>query len=98
MDPNDAYTFASHIEAYLRKENFQLITLDDLIKIVGEKLKEEDIEIAEKYGMWKRLRRCRDPLIILIGGASGVGTSSIAFEVANRLGIRNMISTDMIRR
>ena len=36
-------------------------------------------------------------LIILIGGASGVGTSSIAFEVANRLGIRNMISTDMIR-
>jgi len=26
-----------------------------------------------------------------------VGTSSIAFEVANRLGIRNMISTDMIR-
>lgn len=97
MDPNDAYTFASHIEAYLRKENIQLITLDDLIKIVGEKLKEEDIEIAEKYGMWKKLRRCRDPLIILIGGASGVGTSSIAFEVANRLGIRNMISTDMIR-
>ena len=81
----------------MRKENFQLITLDDLIKIVGEKLKEEDIEIAEKYGMWKRLRRCRDPLIILIGGASGVGTSSIAFEVDNRLGIRNMISTDMIR-
>lgn len=97
MDPNDAYTFASHIEAYLRKENIQLITLDNLIKIVGEKLKEEDIGIAEKYGMWKRLRRCRDPLIILIGGASGVGTSSIAFEVANRLGIRNMISTDMIR-
>lgn len=33
----------------------------------------------------------------MIAGASGVGTSSIAFEVANRLGIRNMISTDMIR-
>ncbi len=36
-------------------------------------------------------------MVILIGGSSGVGTSSIAFEVANRLGIRNMISTDMIR-
>jgi len=58
---------------------------------------EEDSEIAEKYGLWKRIRKCDEPLIVLIGGASGVGTSSIAFEVANRLGIRNMISTDMIR-
>ncbi|NLM02500.1 MAG: 2-phosphoglycerate kinase, partial [Methanothermobacter wolfeii] len=51
----------------------------------------------EKYMLWRRIRQCKEPLIILIGGASGVGTSSIAFEVANRLGIRNMISTDMIR-
>ncbi len=97
MDPNKAYTFASRIDSYLKSEGIKVIELDDLIKIVGEKLKEEDEEIAEKYGMWKRIRRCREPLIILIGGASGVGTSSIAFEVANRLGIRNMISTDMIR-
>jgi 2-phosphoglycerate kinase len=67
------------------------------VKIVRDQLKEEDLEIAEKYGMWKQIRKCREPLIILIGGSSGVGTSSIAFEVANRLGIRNMISTDMIR-
>lgn len=97
MDPNKAYTFASQIEVHLRSEGINVIELDDLIRIVREKLKEEDVEIADKYGMWKRIRKCRDPLIILIGGASGVGTSSIAFEVANRLGIRNMISTDMIR-
>lgn len=97
MDPNKAYTFASQIEAYLRRKDIQVIELDDLVRIVRDKLKEEDVEIAEKYGMWKKIRKCRDPLIILIGGASGVGTSSIAFEVANRLGIRNMISTDMIR-
>jgi len=33
----------------------------------------------------------------LIGGASGVGTSSMAFELANRLRLKNLISTDMIR-
>jgi 2-phosphoglycerate kinase len=97
MDPNKAYTFASFIEAHLRKEGIRVIDLDDLVKIVREKLKEEDEEIAEKYGLWKGIRKCKEPLIILIGGASGVGTSSIAFEVANRLDIRNMISTDMIR-
>lgn len=97
IDPNKAYTFASQIESHLRDGGIQVIELDDLIRIVREQLKEEDEEIAEKYGMWKKIRKCREPLIILIGGSSGVGTSSIAFEVANRLGIRNMISTDMIR-
>ena len=97
MDPDKAYTFASQIEAHLTDIGIKVITLDDLIVIVREKLREEDAEIAEKYGLWKRIRKCDEPLIVLIGGASGVGTSSIAFEVANRLGIRNMISTDMIR-
>jgi 2-phosphoglycerate kinase len=97
MNPDKAYTFASQIEAHLTDMGIKVITLDDMIVIVREKLREEDAEIAEKYGLWKRIRKCDEPLIVLIGGASGVGTSSIAFEVANRLGIRNMISTDMIR-
>ena len=97
MDPNKAYTFSSQIEAQLKKEGVSLIKLDDLVNVVRQRLKEEDPEIAVQYGLWKRIRKCQDPLVILIGGSSGVGTSSIAFEVANRLGIRNMISTDMIR-
>ncbi len=97
MDPNKAYTFSSQVEAQLKKEGVTLINLDDLVTIVRQRLKEEDGEIAAQYGLWKRIRKCQDPLVILIGGSSGVGTSSIAFEVANRLGIRNMISTDMIR-
>lgn len=97
MDADRAYIFASQIESHLRKEGIKVISLDDLVGIVRAKLKREDEEIAEKYGLWRRIRKCREPLIILIGGASGVGTSSIAFEVANRLGIRNMTSTDIIR-
>ncbi len=97
MDPNKAYTFASMIEAHLKKKKVDLITIDELVEVVSRHLKEEDPEVAEKYMLWRRIRQCKEPLIILIGGASGVGTSSIAFEVANRLGIKNMISTDMIR-
>ena len=97
MDPNRAYTFASRIEAHLKKNGVDLITIEELVEIVSEHLRKEDPEVAEKYMLWRKIRQCKEPLIILIGGASGVGTSSIAFEVANRLGIRNMISTDMIR-
>ena len=85
MDPDKAYTFASKIEAHLMAEGIKVINLDDLIVIMREKLREEDDDIAEKYGLWKRIRKCDEPLIVLIGGASGVGTSSIAFEVANKL-------------
>ncbi len=97
MDPNIAYTFASQIEEHLEKEGIGIINLEDLVKIVFDKLKSEYGEIAEKYMLWRQIREYNEPLVILLGGASGVGTSSIAFEVANRLGIRNMISTDMIR-
>lgn len=97
MDPNKAYSFSSQVEDHLRKEGIEIINLDDLVAIVSAKLKRENKEIAEKYIHWRQIRKCNEPLIILIGGASGVGTSSIAFEVANRLGIRNMTSTDIIR-
>jgi 2-phosphoglycerate kinase len=97
MEPNKAYSFASCIESRLKKEKISVITIDELVEIIVEELREKDPELAEKYIAWREIKKCSDPLIILIGGASGVGTSSIAFEIANRLGIRNMISTDMIR-
>ena len=37
------------------------------------------------------------PVIVLIGGATGVGKSTIAAQVAERLGIVRIISTDSIR-
>ena len=97
MGPNKAYSFASCIESKLKKEQVTVITIDELVEVIVEELREKDLEIAEKYIAWRKIKKCSDPLVILIGGASGVGTSSIAFEIANRLGIRNMISTDMIR-
>jgi 2-phosphoglycerate kinase len=97
MGPNKAYSFASCIQSKLKKEKIDLITIEDLVEMIIVDLMEKDPVIAEKYISWRKIKQCNDPLIILIGGASGVGTSSIAFEIANRLGIRNMISTDMIR-
>ena len=97
MDPNKAYEFASAIESNLREEEVNLIAIEELVEIIIEDLVNEDSVVAKKYIAWRKIKQAHEPLVILIGGASGVGTSSIAFEIANRLGIRNMISTDMIR-
>ena len=39
-----------------------------------------------------------DPLILLIGGATGTGKSTVATEVAHRLRINRVTSTDVVRQ
>ena len=92
-----AYSIATDIEADLIKNNVLEISNSDLSDVVLDHLKSIDSDIAIKYVHWRSLRTSQKPLIILIGGASGVGTSSMAFELASRLRLKNLISTDMIR-
>ena len=92
-----AHKIASDIEADLIKKNITEISSFDLANEVLNHLKAIDPNIAQKYCNWRSLRTSKKPLIILIGGASGVGTSSMAFELASRLRLKNLISTDMIR-
>lgn len=92
-----AYDIASDIESVLIKQNIAEISSVDLADVVLNHLEGIDSNLAKKYMNWRSLRNSQKPLIILIGGASGVGTSSMAFELANRLRLKNLISTDMIR-
>lgn len=92
-----AHDIASDIEADLIKNNVTEISSVDLADVVLNHLEGIDPKIALKYKNWRSLRNSQKPLIILIGGASGVGTSSMAFELASRLRLKNIISTDMIR-
>lgn len=52
---------------------------------------------ARRYRVITALRALERPVILLIGGAVGTGKSSVATELAYRLGIRKVTSTDMIR-
>lgn len=52
---------------------------------------------AERYRIWMDFIQSGRPLILLIGGAGGSGKSTIATELAHRLGIVRTQSTDMLR-
>jgi 2-phosphoglycerate kinase len=59
---------------------------------------EEGAGAVRRYRDWHRLDRLERPLIVTIGGAAGVGKSTLATMLANRLGITRVIATDVVRQ
>jgi 2-phosphoglycerate kinase len=55
------------------------------------------IATASPSGL-EALERLDVPLVVLIGGATGTGKSTVATEVAHRLGITRVTSTDVVRQ
>jgi 2-phosphoglycerate kinase len=94
-----AYNLARRIEVDLAERRERTIDLPRL-----EELARETLGDAEGERAVKRLSRLADlqaldvPLIVLIGGSTGTGKSTIAAEVAHRLGITRVTSTDFIRQ
>lgn len=55
-------------------------------------------EFARRYLLMRNVRRPDEPLVLLIGGAAGVGKSALASEIGYRLGIPRIVSTDSVRQ
>jgi 2-phosphoglycerate kinase len=53
---------------------------------------------AKRYLVWRHYQEPDKPVIVLIGGTTGAGKTSVALEVARRLGIRRVLSTDSVRQ
>ena len=70
--------------------------LRDLAAAVLER--EEGEESVSRYRRWHELRHLERPLIVLIGGAPGTGKSTVATQVAHRLGITRIVSSDVVRQ
>lgn len=93
-----AYIIATEVQKELNEERRKLVTTEEIRALTYRKLIEHGLgEAAKRYLFWRQLRRLKIPVTILLGGATGVGKSTIATELAFRLGIRSVIGTDTIR-
>ena len=54
-------------------------------------------ELAQRFVVWTEFLQNDRPLLLLIGGTAGSGKSTIATQLANRLEIQRLQSTDMLR-
>jgi 2-phosphoglycerate kinase len=92
------HRIAYDIEQYLFTNKIARIPMEELRSLVFRFLKDSvNIECAEKYLLWQSVGKLKKPIIMLIGGATGVGKSTIATILANRLNITRVASTDAIR-
>lgn len=98
LPPELALEGARKVYASLQKTGHQEIDHKTLRRIIYQCLKEHcSSDAADKYLSWRRFENSGDPLIILIGGVTGAGKSTISSELAYRMGIARIQSTDMMR-
>jgi len=93
-----AHKISMDIQEYLFETKVTFISLDELRSLVFRFIKDEiSLEYAEKYLLWQSVGKLKKPLIILIGGSTGAGKSTVATMISNRLNISRVVSTDAIR-
>jgi 2-phosphoglycerate kinase len=98
LGPGRSYLVANKIEQEMVAGGLNQVSQDQLVAITLEVLRREaGDEYAEAFIKWQSVAELDVPLIILIGGATGVGKSTIATQLASRLGITRVVSTDAVR-
>jgi 2-phosphoglycerate kinase len=99
LPPERAFDLARQIESRLADREEASIAVAELRTLAEEVVREEEGERAvRRFREWQRIDHLELPLIILIGGTTGTGKSTVAHMLANRLGITRVISTDAIRQ
>ncbi len=99
LAPDDAYDIAREIESGLIDQRCSRITHTELQEAAATALTERHgLSYAERYFIVRALKDLDKPLVILIGGTSGVGKTTLAVSLANVLDIPHMVATDDIRQ
>src|SRR3954451_10805516 len=99
LSPERAFELARLVEARLAERAETEIDASGL-RAVGEDVlrDEEGAGAVRRFRNWHRLDRLDRPLVVLIGGTTGGGKSTLATMLAARLGITRVIATDVIRQ
>ncbi|MEX2613815.1 MAG: hypothetical protein WD380_09580 [Gaiellaceae bacterium] len=99
LDPDRSYVIANRADRDLTERGVLSLELDRLgelaADVIGDDLAATTVQRLKRLDALQRLEQ---PLLLLVGGATGTGKSTLATEAAHRLGITRVTSTDFIRQ
>ena len=100
LRPERAYELARLIEvALLAEQAGETTTPEQVYDVAAAVLAQHEDETAvRRLRRYQGLQEIERPLILLVGGATGTGKSTITTEVAHRLGVTRVTSTDFVRQ
>ena len=94
----ESHIVGQTVEKQLRARGSAKITNNELETIIYNVLIEHfPEEVAANYKLLRRFQERKIPLVIVIGGATAVGKSTVASNLAFRFGIRHVFGTDIVR-
>ncbi len=97
-ETDQAYAIAAEIQRELTGRAGSDIDAHELARLAARTIEARaGAEVAARYQTWRRLRREGRPLLLVLGGAPGVGKSTISTRLAVRFGITRIVTTDTIR-
>jgi 2-phosphoglycerate kinase len=98
LSPVRAYQVAEAIEDRLHDLGLQQVSSVQLSELALEVLTDlAGDRYARNFQRWREIDALDVPLVVLIGGTTGVGKSTIATQLATRLGVVRVVATDAIR-
>lgn len=99
LPPERSFALAALIEERLGERKQDEVSVVELHRLAEEVLASEEGEPAiTRFRQWSRLGSLDRPLVVLLGGVTGVGKSTVATQLANRFGITRVVATDQIRQ
>jgi 2-phosphoglycerate kinase len=98
VDRKSAIEVARRVQEAIQKRGQSVIDPPSLRRLIYQSLNEHcSKETANYYLSRRQFKTSGEPLIILVGGATGTGKSTVSSELAYRLGVVRTQSTDMMR-
>jgi 2-phosphoglycerate kinase len=98
LSPYRAYQVAEAIEQHLLDRGAPSVEPDELTRVAVDVIEEiAGDRYAKNFMRWREVEALDIPLVLLIGGTTGVGKSTIATQLAARLGIVRAVATDAVR-
>ncbi len=99
LGPEFSHNLAKRVEEALYRSEQPIVQRVEVRREACRLLRDEaGDEFARRYDLMRAVRRPDRPIILVVGGAPGVGKSAIASEVGYRLGIPRNVSTDSVRQ